>query len=300
LVPLGVGFENFTYFEEVVFQTITLISLVIIIYTLEKLFWIQIKHLLSILVTSYLIIVTLIGIFSGINIVEAPFNTLNTPIVTFLPFFYLYLAIKGSPAIRKSSLFFFLGFGSSIFMGGVLRYQTIDQFIMPIITPENELIFHLLSPISLMVGGLLILVGFLKIKNYFYLPIESIHIFMKRSGVPIFEHFFKSKGKSSLLVTGGIFGMTHLIKEITKKQTQIKEIKQKDMNIILEYGLKIGVAMLSRENLRILRGKLKGFVNQFETQYENELNNWAGNIEPFKSCVNLVYQTFEFSLIEEI
>jgi hypothetical protein len=164
-----------------------------------------------------------------------------------------------------------------------------------------ETFFRISSPIVMILGNILLIYGFLKVKNYFYIPIESIFIFKMDSGICIFEHYIKrSEGEDSQLITGGLSGIASLIEEITKRKTKLKEIKQEDMNIILDYGQKIGAAMISHENLGVLKTKLKDFIVKFEAQYTNELDNWDGNIAVFNSCLNLVYQEFGYSIIENI
>jgi len=298
LVPWGIGFETFSYNEEIVFQTTTLFSLIILIYILERIFWPKIKHLISILSIFYILILTITGLFMGFTMVDPPFSTFNLPIVIFLPFVYLYLAIKGSSAIRKSSFFFFIGFGG-LLLGGMLRYRTILHFLL--INPGNELFFHLFSPSLLLFGMIVILTGFFKIKNYLYIPIESIHVFNKRSGIPLFVTCFeKGKACGSPLLASGLIGITHFIKEITKHPSPVRAIKQEDMNILLDYGKLIGVALLSRENLGILHQKLKTYLIAFETQYEKEIVNWNGDVSQFNSSLSLVNRIFESSFIEEI
>jgi hypothetical protein len=297
LVPLEVGFENFLFTEEVIFQSITLASLIIIIYTLEKLFWTNSRHIISTLAALYLIFATAIGIPFGFTIVNLPLSNFNLPIVAFLPFFYLYLVIRGTSAIRMSSLYFFLGFGA-ILLGGISRYRTIEQFLGTI-PASYENLFHLLSPIFLIVGSTIVLLAFLKIKNFLYIPISSIHVFDKSSGVCMFETYFDKDTKArATLITGGLYGITHLIKEITTHKTQIKEIKQEDINVLIDYGAKIGVVLLSREALRLLRSRLKYFIQTFEDDYELEIATWQGDIGEFKSCIQLIHRIFEPSLVE--
>ena len=123
---------------------------------------------------------------------------------------------------------------------------------------------------------------------------------MVNSGVCLFEYTFKTSGSDSQLVTGGISGIAKLIGEITETKTRLKEIRQENMNIILEYGQKVGAAMLTGEKLGILHQKLKFFITEFERRYEQALHDWRGELTDFKSCIDLVYQIFEPSLIEDI
>ena len=295
LVPLEVGFENFTYIEEILFQVILMGSLLIIIYTLEKIFWIKTKFIISIVVLGYLIAGTMIVILFRVTLTNLYY--INIPIASILPISYLYLVIKGSSAIRVSSLYFFFGFGNLI-VGGALRYQTV-AIVAPQVIPGPWFIF--ISPIFFIIGGLVILIGFFKMRNYFYIPIKSIYIFMVNSGVCLFEYTFKKdENGDSQLITGGLSGIASLIGEITKTKTRLKEIRQENMNIIIEYGQEVGAAMLTGEKLGILHQKLKLLITEFERRYERNLRDWHSDISDFKSCIDLVYQIFEPSLIEDV
>ncbi|HUY00196.1 MAG TPA: hypothetical protein VMV49_11615 [Candidatus Deferrimicrobium sp.] len=284
------------YIENLIFSIITLLSLFVIIFTLEKIFLIKIKHIFTIIGTGVFIILSLIGIYYGTTVVSGSLSIVSFPIVMILPFFYGYLTIKGSRTIRKSSLFFMLGFGA-LLVGGAGRYETIISW-MPY---APEIFFRISSPLGMILGNILLIYGFLKVKNYFYIPIESIFIFKMDSGICLFEHYIKrSEGEDSQLITGGLSGIASLIEEITKRKTKLKEIKQEDMNIILDYGQKIGAAMLSHESIGLLKTKLKEFIDKFEVQYKMELDKWDGDISVFNSSIDLVYHEFGYSIIEDL
>lgn len=286
--------------ENILFTTITSLSLFVIIFTLEKIFLVKIKHIFTILGASFFIILTVIGIYLGTTVVSGPLSFITLAILMILPLFYLYLTIKGSKTIRKSSLFFTLGFGA-LLIGGSGRYETVISWLPSASALEIELFFRISSPIAMIIGNILLIYGFLKVKNYFYIPIESIFIFKIDSGICLFKHYLKrSEDEDSQLITGGLSGIASLIAEITKRKTKLKEIKQEDMNIILDYGQRVGAAILSYENLGVLKTKLKEFIGKFEVQYKTELDKWEGEVSVFDSCINLVYQEFGYSIIEDI
>lgn len=300
LVPLNIGFENFTNIEEVFFHTVTLVSLILVIFTLERLFLPKLKHVFSIYAVSYLTIVTITGLIFDFDIVDVPFNYLNIPIIAFLPFFYFYLILRGSSAIRKSSIYFLIGF-TIVLAGGMSRYQTLLHSVSIYITPVTTLIFRLLAPMGLITGGVFLLFGFFKIKNYFYIPIESIYIFKKESGLCIYEHAFQeSKLGNPQLFTGGIWGMTQFFSETTISAKALKEIDLEDLHLIIDYGKIIGVAIISRERLRIIRQNLIDFIKEFEIQFKSALNAEALKPKDFESSLELFNRHFEYSLVEEI
>ncbi len=118
---------------------------------------------------------------------------------------------------------------------------------------------------------------------YFYMP----------QGVCIFDHSFrKDKEVSPGLVTGGLMGLSSLIQELTENQTKIKIIEQEEVTILFEYGKYITVALITEENLNILRNKLLNLLNEVEDFYSEELESFSGKISTFSKIIKFIPKYF--------
>ncbi|MFX0135984.1 MAG: tetratricopeptide repeat protein, partial [Candidatus Hodarchaeota archaeon] len=119
-------------------------------------------------------------------------------------------------------------------------------------------------------------------KNW-YKRIRHIYLFLPQ-GIFIYEYSFKSGDTAETeaeFISGGLTGLFALIKEVTKNQTKIKIIEQEELCILLEYGHYINAALISDENLITLRNKLKELIQEVEDFFQEELENFQGNLSPF-------------------
>ncbi|MFX0133064.1 MAG: hypothetical protein ACFFDN_05400 [Candidatus Hodarchaeota archaeon] len=122
--------------------------------------------------------------------------------------------------------------------------------------------------------------------------IHSIYIFMP-NGTCIYDHPFKSEEEvEPQLISGGLTGISMLIQEVTKNKTKVKIVEQEEMTILLEHGKYLSVALITEENLMTLRNKLEKLVKEVEEFYEEDLENYSGNISIFSKVGKFIQKIF--------
>ncbi|MFX1450599.1 MAG: hypothetical protein ACFFCM_07145, partial [Promethearchaeota archaeon] len=110
----------------------------------------------------------------------------------------------------------------------------------------------------------------------------------------IYEHSFKAeKDIEPQLVAGGITGISALVSEVTRSKTKIKIIEQEEMNILLEHGKYVSIALMTEENLITLQNKLTNLISEVEDFYQEELENYSGNLAIFSKIGKFVQRIFE-------
>ncbi|MHC1590770.1 MAG: hypothetical protein ACXQS8_01675 [Candidatus Helarchaeales archaeon] len=123
--------------------------------------------------------------------------------------------------------------------------------------------------------------------------IHHLYLFKMDSGILIHDYPFKlTREQEPQLVSSGLTGLGMLIKEITKKETQVKIIEQEGMTILLEHGNYISGALISEENRISLRKKLRELIEKTEQVYKDQLAEFSGNISQFEDLRNLITKIF--------
>jgi len=113
------------------------------------------------------------------------------------------------------------------------------------------------------------------------------------SGICIFKHLFQDiETMDPLLIGGGITGIIKMVKEMTKSEHKLSNIKQANKNILLEYGNYVTVALLTVEELEILRYKLKILLINFEEFFRDVLPDWKNDLTKFMPAKVLVEKIF--------
>ncbi|NVM30261.1 MAG: hypothetical protein HWN65_15560 [Candidatus Helarchaeota archaeon] len=128
--------------------------------------------------------------------------------------------------------------------------------------------------------------------------IRHVYLLLAHKGFCLFDNCFKpgeSKNLSPNLVSGFIAGISSLVQEITQTDKKLKVIDVEDIKIILEHGNRnvIGVLM-TEENFKILRNKLKKLVEGFESQFAEALADFSGNISQFERTKEIVDGIFTY------
>ncbi|MGQ4872437.1 MAG: hypothetical protein ACP6IY_00020 [Promethearchaeia archaeon] len=105
-----------------------------------------------------------------------------------------------------------------------------------------------------------------------------IHLYIiHKHGILIYEHpFIKQTDRiDGDLVSGGIIGLTTLLKEIMKGEKSLRAIDHGDMKLLLKYSKNRDVifVLIIREDLLTLREKLDNFSEEFEKIYQDKLKN---------------------------
>ncbi|MHA1698760.1 MAG: hypothetical protein ACTSWN_07990 [Promethearchaeota archaeon] len=96
------------------------------------------------------------------------------------------------------------------------------------------------------------------------------------------------------LVSSGLIGIIQLLQEILKGKKIVKSIDNYTKKIIIEKGKDIIAALITDQDLRILREKLKNFVRDFEDKYHSKLQAPKGfNLNEFIGLEELKNKYFE-------
>lgn len=99
-----------------------------------------------------------------------------------------------------------------------------------------------------------------------------------KSGISIYSHQFKRDDDrmESELISGGIIGITSLLKEIVQGKEGLKTIDHGDKKLMFNYSPEGDVVfvLLIGEDLFILRNKLNNFSEEFIEVYSEELSNF--------------------------
>jgi hypothetical protein len=118
------------------------------------------------------------------------------------------------------------------------------------------------------------------------------------SGICVFEYsFHQQKVKEgailSDLTTSAIMAIKDLIQDMSAKGKEIVESIRKDQFILLlVQGSHIISVVISSEDSLVLREKNRLFCAQFESTYQQFLQNWSGNVSTFKKADEIVKQVF--------
>ncbi|MFX1298349.1 MAG: hypothetical protein ACFFD2_26275, partial [Promethearchaeota archaeon] len=122
--------------------------------------------------------------------------------------------------------------------------------------------------------------------------IQHLYLFMP-NGVCIHDQPFKSEiNLDRQLVSTGLTGISMFIQELTKKMTKVKIVEQEDVTILFDHGKYISGALITEENLITLRTKLKQLIQEVESFYQKDLENFVGNLDKFSNMGKLVQNIF--------
>jgi len=131
---------------------------------------------------------------------------------------------------------------------------------------------------------------------------------MFNSGVLLYHENFKREGTISAgaggtvneaglvpdLISSGLVGITQLMQEIVQGKQIIRYIDNYSKKILLEAGKYIIVALIVHNDSRILRDKLRKFIEEFEIEYHDELEQPSGvDMKRFESTTNLIRKYFD-------
>jgi len=124
----------------------------------------------------------------------------------------------------------------------------------------------------------------------------SLYVF-NSSAICLYTKDFKPDRKTNIpnedLITGGFAGIIGLISEITNQNKNLNIIDKEGVKIYFSYGKSVISALISTKYLPVLSKKLDIFTRSFERQFEYELANFTGKINPFYNAKKLVYRYFK-------
>ncbi|MHA1271615.1 MAG: hypothetical protein ACTSPY_17615 [Candidatus Helarchaeota archaeon] len=294
LAYYGIEFEDsiFYYYSWKLATIIGIIGTTFFIFTIEKNIGI-IKRLK----THYLFTFLSLGVLTLIILINNTTSRLivylSLPFIFILVlFFHFYIYLKAPKEYKKDLFLSFFGF--LIFLISYTLPTAIAQYILNI--PLDTLI---IISSTLIVCG----IGLYTIKIppnaelEWHKSIIALLIIHSKKGITLYDYVFNQKLENDLdesdLIAGGLVGISTIIQEMTKSTTNLKIIQQEKRVIILENGSFIISALISNEDLQILRKKLIILTQKFENLFNLYLKDWNGNVEIFKPTKALIEESFE-------
>ncbi len=247
--------------------------------------------------TRYFITIT--SIITGIISVLLYFNMLwLLPVLTVTFFiivgsivsFFLFFGFRSEGRLKRSFILCAIGF--SLFVFGLIMTLPDTHIMMTEFITSIETFVHLGSPLFHIAGGIIVTFGFqLELFNWSQ-KIQYLYVLMP-NGVCVFDYNFRHKIMDENLISGTLVAITEIIQEVTKSKTKLKTIQQEEAIFLLEYGKNVMVALLTTENLSVLRNKLEIFLEEFETFFIDIFPVWKGDTTVFLPANVLVERIFK-------
>ena len=127
--------------------------------------------------------------------------------------------------------------------------------------------------------------------------LEHVLIIYKGTGTCVFFKSFGSEQIDPDLISGFITAICSFGKDLVW-QEELNEISYGEKMLLLTDGEHIRVALvLGKKASLILRKNLKKFISIFEETYANELPNWRGQLDLFRSAGTLIDEMLNTSII---
>jgi hypothetical protein len=96
------------------------------------------------------------------------------------------------------------------------------------------------------------------------------------------------------LISSGLVGITQLMQEIVQGKQILRYIDNYSKKILLEAGKHIIVALIVHDDLRILRDKLRKFIEDFVIEFLDDLEKPSGyDMKRFESTKDLIRKYFD-------
>ncbi len=130
-------------------------------------------------------------------------------------------------------------------------------------------------------------------------PDMLFHLYViHESGILIYEHSFRKIDTEveSDLISGGIIGLTTMLNEIVRGNQRLRIIDHGDKKILFRYSTdqKIIYVLLIKDDLLVIRNKLRNFAGEFESRFAREIANFSGvNSELWKDTIEIVQKNFK-------
>lgn len=130
-------------------------------------------------------------------------------------------------------------------------------------------------------------------------PEMLYHLYViHESGMLLYEHSFKSSGSTveADLVSGGIIGLTTMLEEIVHGNQHLRTIDHGDKKLLFRYSAdqKIVYVLLIKEDLLVIRNKMRTFAEDFESTFADQIAKFNGvKLDTWKSTKDIVQKNFE-------
>ncbi len=140
--------------------------------------------------------------------------------------------------------------------------------------------------------------------------VQFIYILLKASGLPIYSQVLKNVADTNVkvnvgevtddtLLGGALVAISSILKELAKNENPLKVIKKEGFTILVEEGEKVLVALVAMEELKIIRKKMREFLEEFQDFYRDLLvskmdgqGRYNGDVQVFLPTKNLVKKHF--------
>ncbi len=130
-------------------------------------------------------------------------------------------------------------------------------------------------------------------------PDMLFHLYViHESGMLLYEHSFKKVESTveSDLVSGGIIGLTTMLEEIVHGNQRLRIIDHGDKKLLFRYSAdqKIVYVLLIKEDLIVIRNKMRTFAEEFERKFADQIAKFNGvKLDTWKSTTEIVQKNFE-------
>ncbi len=125
---------------------------------------------------------------------------------------------------------------------------------------------------------------------------QGLYIIYEDGRTPFDYKFSEDVAQDPGLISGMFSAITSFVKETTKSTEFLQTIEHGDITILIEYGEHLfGALFIKGNQTSEIRTQLRKFVSQFEEQYKETLEDWGGELKPFKDANQLVEQIFSTS-----
>ncbi len=123
--------------------------------------------------------------------------------------------------------------------------------------------------------------------------LRHLYIYHSAAGTSIFDLSFEASHSPHFsLVTGGLTGISSLIREFTLRGGHLKSIQQQDATILFFSGQHVTAALIAEKELNILHSKLRELVNEFESFFQVYLRAFTGDVKMYAPTESLVKRIF--------
>jgi predicted regulator of Ras-like GTPase activity (Roadblock/LC7/MglB family) len=155
-----------------------------------------------------------------------------------------------------------------------------------------------LDTLLIIIGIILVFVLFILVYLYrrsekgWRKKVEHILVLTK-SGLPLYSQSLQNEElKADVVLAGGaLVGISSLSSEITQA-SHVKVIIQENYCIMLEEGQNIILAVMIREEVKLIRKRMIGFISDFELTFEKSLKERINDTEVFEPTKEIIEKYF--------
>jgi hypothetical protein len=134
-----------------------------------------------------------------------------------------------------------------------------------------------------------------------------------RDGRTLFQKDFQIENMEPDLVTGFLSAVSMFLsdlvgrisddgqqlKSLEREDGRLRIIDREDVKILLEYGKNIYAAAFSTHDLAAIRQRMRSLITIVELKHETLLENWLGDLSPFREFEPLIDTLFRPLAVSE-